>query len=967
MRWAWPLGHAGVVSDRRWTGGRTTVYFADARFETATGRLSRGADELYLRPKTAAVLSCLVRRPGEVVAKRELMEEVWPEGFVGDSVLAVCVNELRRVLADDAREPRYVETVHRRGYRFVAPVSLVPPTAIRAPDEAGVVRVGQRALPFVGRDDEVAELDARWQEALSGHRQLVFVAAHAGVGKTALVDVVVDRIERAGGTFIGRGQCIEQFGEGEAYLPLLEALSSLCRYPDAHIVTDVLRSAAPTWLLQLPALLGDANVEELRLRATGASQARMLREFADAVEVLSARRPLVLVCEDLHDSDRSTAELFAHLARRREPARLLVLGTYRPAEAVARSQHLRHVVQDLRARGLCQHLPLELLPVPAVEDYLVRRLRPRRPVGTFVAEVHQRTEGNALFVETVVDFLLDHDLLEANGELTSSRDRLDRLGVPDSVRQFIERQVESLDAGDRTLLEAAAAAGVEFSVEAVRAGLSERTDVTAADVEARCQRLTERTAMLAAAGAVEWPDGTATARYRFSHAMYQEVLYEHLHGPAGRESVHRRIGRRIAAGYGSRTGQVAAELAMHFQRGRDFPAAVRHYQEAAESALERSAHREALGHTERALELMPRIPAGAERSLVELRLRLAQTAALIAAKGFGSPEVARAYDVAGVLSQEVADAPLRLAVLCGQWNLAIAQADLREATHVAEQLDLLAEKHPDPAIWLQVHNIRGQTYKDVGDLVAADDRVERALALYDPVAHRLLALLYGEDPGVICYAYGALVSWLRGHPDQARRRAAAALQRARELSYPAGLAQALWEAAMLYQHCGDVDRVMVLTAELVELCAEYDLSTWSPVGRILNSWAIARGGDLARSIPLLRHGYAEWPVGGIELYRPYHASLLAEALAAHGDMAAALATAKEGLDTARRTGETWYEAELVRLGGELLIVEHAEDGGTVADDVAAAAERAFVEARAISRRQHARAPELRAATSLARL
>ena len=304
----------------------------------------------------------------------------------------------------------------------------------------------RREVPFVGREVELAVLDDWWQQARAGRRQVVFVAAPVGVGKTALIDVFVDRLHEGEHVLVGRGLCVAQFGESEAYLPVLDALSGLCRGSHGHHVREILGAAAPTWLLQLPRLLEPADLEALRLRTVGATAERMLRELGDALEVLTADWPLVLVCEGLHRSDRSTIELLAYLARRPAPARLLIVGTYRSPEVLSESHPLRQVVRELRAQGQCGFLSLELLGRPAVAAYLHERLAPGRPSEALIADVHQHTDGNALFMTTVVNYVIDRGLLtDAAGEMRS-QEPLDRLGIPDSVGQFIEQQLHELAA-----------------------------------------------------------------------------------------------------------------------------------------------------------------------------------------------------------------------------------------------------------------------------------------------------------------------------------------------------------------------------------------------------------------------------------------------------------------------------------------------------------------------------------------
>src|SRR5206468_9686388 len=190
------------------------------------------------------------------------------------------------------------------------------------------------AGPVVGRQREVAILEEWFPDAAQGHRRLGFISGEAGIGKTTLIDFWLAGLAAGSAVRIGRGQCSEHYGEGEPYLPLFEALGQLSCGTEGAAVTAVLRRCAPMWLAQLPGLVSEMELERLQRQVQGVTQARMLRELAQALEVLTTDRPLVLVLEDLQWSDLSTVEFLTYMAQRREPARLLVLGTYRPAEAV---------------------------------------------------------------------------------------------------------------------------------------------------------------------------------------------------------------------------------------------------------------------------------------------------------------------------------------------------------------------------------------------------------------------------------------------------------------------------------------------------------------------------------------------------------------------------------------------------------------------------------------------------------
>ncbi|MGH7859030.1 MAG: AAA family ATPase, partial [Candidatus Binatia bacterium] len=300
------------------------VFFAPFRLDAESGRLWNGASELAIRPKTLAVLCHLTENAGQLVTVGDLAHAVWADSHGSAPLVKGCVRELRKLLDDEPAAPRYIETVGRRGYRFVAAIEPVS-TALDS-SWAG----GAAGSTFVGRRTELAELGARLEAALSGRRQILFVSGEAGVGKTTLAGRFLAAAAARHELRAARGQCVEHYGPGEPYLPVLQALTTMCRGPGGDRVLDVLGRFAPTWLAQMPALLSEAEQERLRARVAGANRERMLREMCDAVEALAAERPLVVWLDDLHWSDPSTVDLISSLALRAERARFLLLGTYRP-------------------------------------------------------------------------------------------------------------------------------------------------------------------------------------------------------------------------------------------------------------------------------------------------------------------------------------------------------------------------------------------------------------------------------------------------------------------------------------------------------------------------------------------------------------------------------------------------------------------------------------------------------------
>src|SRR5262245_45454387 len=290
-------------------GPEQQVLFDPFRLDPGNARLWRGEQAIALTPKAFAVLAYLLQHPGRLVTKDELLQAIWADSLVTDASLKVCIREVRKALRDQPQKPRFIETVHRRGYRFIAETTVVdpPPPKARRRGTPAAPRPPQKPA-LVGREAELLQLQGWLDKALGDGRQMVFVTGGPGSGKTALVDAFLQRVS-AQDLCIASGQCLEQYGAGEAYLPVLEALSQLCHDPRRGHLIPLLGRHAPTWLARIPWLQSAAGQQAAPPQAQGASPERMLREMAEALEALTAQAPLVLVLEDLHWSDYSTLDL----------------------------------------------------------------------------------------------------------------------------------------------------------------------------------------------------------------------------------------------------------------------------------------------------------------------------------------------------------------------------------------------------------------------------------------------------------------------------------------------------------------------------------------------------------------------------------------------------------------------------------------------------------------------------------
>ena len=560
----------------------------------------KGADErILLTPKAFAVLRHLVEHAGRLVTHDELLDAVWPNTHIQPQAIKKLVLDLRNSLGDRAKKPLFIETLHRRGYRFIAAVSegtaVLP--AVSAQSARG---------KLVGRERELSELGDCLGKALRGERQIVFITGEPGIGKTALAEVFQRQAAvEAPGLRIARGQCVEGYGGKEAYYPMLEALGQLCRGTGGDSVVQILAAQAPTWLVQFPALVKREQREMLQREILGSTRERMLREIGDALEAITSASPMLLVFEDLHWVDYSTLDLISALARRRAPAQLMLIATKRPVDMVIPEHPLKALKQDLLLHQLCREIKLESLSEAEVAEYLGAESSDDKLTEGLAKLIYHHTEGNPLFVVATLDHLTEQGLVFQERGAWKLRVPLEQvaLAAPEKLRRMIEAQINNLSDEQRHALDVASVAGAAFSARvcAAAAGVDQE------NFEDFCEELSRRHHIVCSAGSERLPDGTVSARYEFVHSLYREVFYRRL---ALRRAarLHQRIGEETETLFSNRLSEAAPQLAHHFEQASDWQRAVKYLRVAAETATRRFASREAMASLQRALELSSKLP-----------------------------------------------------------------------------------------------------------------------------------------------------------------------------------------------------------------------------------------------------------------------------------------------------------------------------------------------------------------------
>lgn len=594
--------------------------------DTSNECLWQNGVQIAIPPKPFAVLRYLVDNPGRLVTHDELLDALWPETFVQPQVLRTYMLDLRKVLGDDAKQPRFIQTVPKRGYCFVAPIADRAERELRT--QPGISAPEEKGSTIVNREEELARLKESARLAASGQRQVVFIAGETGIGKSALVDAFCH--QAAARAMIARGQCVRGFGGNEEYYPVMEALGQLCASPDSEKACAILARLAPAWL----AALGRVPVASASPISRTSGPERLLADLCAALEELAAEKPLILVFEDLHWADHSTLHLISALARRRSQSRLMLIATYRPLSAA--SEHpLKELKQDLQMRRLCSEIALAPLAKAAMKDLVRRELHQDDLPPGLAGFVHQRSEGNPLFAIAILDHLIAQKFLvrDGAGDASQWRQRAEfpemEAGVPDELAQMIELEIDRLNAREQRILEAGSLMSVAFPAWAVAAALEEEL----AGAEETCDELARRLHFLDRAGQDELPDGTQSAFYVFAHELFREVL-NRRQPTARRAAMHLRIAERLRTLFAGREADVAREVAMHYEAANEWQRAIVALRDAARHAKHRNALAEGDELLARALRLAENLrePARAEVN-VELRGDLAdlREAAVVAA------------------------------------------------------------------------------------------------------------------------------------------------------------------------------------------------------------------------------------------------------------------------------------------------------------------------------------------------
>jgi predicted ATPase/DNA-binding CsgD family transcriptional regulator len=809
----------------------------------------------------------------------------------------------------------------------------------------------------VGRANEAAQLQAGFESATAAHGLLLCVTGEAGIGKTTLVeDFLAGLSATRHPHLVGRGRCSERLAGAEAYLPILEALESLVRGQAGRAVTRLMKRAAPLWYMQVIPKPTERSAGDSAPEVAPISQERLKREFVTFLQEVSQSRPLVLFIDDMHWADVSTVDLLGYTGAKLESLPVLIIATYRPSDLFPAKHPFSTVQLDLQTRGVCREVPVEFLSRHDIDSYLAIEFPGHRFSPSFSGVIHEKTEGNALFMVDMLRYLKAQRVIaeqQGHWALAEAVPAIER-EVPESVRSMILRKIDQLEETDRTLLVGAAVQGYDFESAVIAHALKR----DAGEVEERLSALDKLYGFVRPMGELEFPDTTLSVRYRFVHVLYQNAFYGSL-GPTRRSSLSAAVAEALLSFHGEYVAAIASTLAFLFESARDSWRASGYYLLAVQNAGRVFAHNEEITLARRGLELLKTVPQTPERAERELNLQVALGLAVTFSRGYASAETKSETARTLALCEGMGNNPQIVPVWFALGPYYLTSADLTKAREIGERLLAIAEAAQDPVLFLGAHTIFGLAVQLQGEHLLSHQHLERAVALHDPRQIASYAAIYRTDPGM--YARGGSIRnlYLLGYPDQAARRVGDTLLLARQGADRSSAGFPLTFAAFFYQFLGKAEKVLEVADECLALSREYGIPQEQAWVTTIRGWAAAESGHVDEGLAEIRAGLALQQSGGAVVAWPQFLAILADAARKAGRIEEALAAVAQGLEVAQKNGEHFYDAELYRLKGEFLIMQAAAD--------VPEAERCFLTAIETARRQSAKALELRAAISLSRL
>jgi class 3 adenylate cyclase/predicted ATPase len=803
---------------------------------------------------------------------------------------------------------------------------------------------------LVGRDEELELLLRRWWKAKTGEGQVVLLSGEPGIGKSRLTAALLERLAGEPHTRL-RYFCSPQHTDSALY-PIITQMERAAGFAhddtaqakldklDALLAQNITPRQDAARLAEMLLLPNDGRYPTLELAAQQRRQ-KTLEALTAQLEALSRSNPVLMIFEDVHWIDPTSLEALGPTVDRLRTLGVLLIVTYRPEFAPPWIGQ-PHVTA---------------LTVNRLGDWeiaaMIDRVTGNKPLPASIRlDIIERTDGIPLFVEEMTKAVLE---AESEGDVrkTAAAIPSSAVAVPASLHASLMARLDRLGHA-KEVAQIAAAIGREFS-HALLAAVVRKPET---ELNSALDRLIE-------AGLLFRQGLPPQATYLFKHALVQDAAYGTLLREP-RRALHARIAETLESQFTEIAENRPELLARHCTEAGLIEKAAGLWGKAGQRSLERSALVEAAAQLTRALDQTATLPATPSLRREQIKLQIGLSNALMHVKGYAAPETKGAIEQARLfieqseaLGEPPEDPLLLFSALYGVWavNYVVFNGDI--CRDLAAQFLTLAEKKRATSPLLMAHAIIGHTSLNGGDFNKAREHYDKGIALYDPSEHRPLATRFGQDIRVAILSYRSLALWLLGFPEAALKDAENSVKYGRETGQAASLMFVLYVTDILHILCGNYSVATAQAQELFLVADEKGALLWKASGMMFEGCVLASTGKSSEAIERLTAGSIGYQSTGATTFLTWFLSYLIRAYLELGQFNDAWRRIGEMMTAVQTTKESWWEADLHRIAGEVALKSPEPD--------AAKAEAYFERALAVARQQQAKSWELRASMSLARL
>ena len=806
------------------------------------------------------------------------------------------------------------------------------------------VAIAAQLTPLVGREQEVGLLIDRWEQVEEGLGQVVLISGEAGIGKSRLLQGIYDNLE-------GRPHWLLEhrcspYHQNSTLFPIIESLERWLGFRKEDSSEDRLQllerrledySVQTTESVPLFAGLLSVPLDDRYPQLNLSPQRQRQRTMELLVQLLveaASQHPVLAVYEDLHWADPTTLEFLGLLVDQVATSNVMAVFTFRP-----------EFTPPWGSRGHLTQISLNRLPQRLATDMMARLTGGKELPEEVVTQIAAKSDGVPLFVEELTQMVLESGLLHEVGgryELTGS---LTALAIPSTLQDSLTARLDRL--GEvKEVVQLASVLGREFIYQLIQA-VYHQDQVPLAD---NLKQLVT--------GEFLYQQGVAPeASYIFKHALIRDAAYNSLL-ISRREQYHQMVAHVYEESFPDTVETQPELVAHHYTEAGLNQQAITYWQQAGQIAMRRSATIEAVNHLTTGLGLLEELPDSLERATSELAIQTMLANCLLQTRGYTDPEAQQRFKRAQELIEQVGETSQYFQVMFGVTAFYLIRADYQACGELAEQFFTAAERNNEPFALHLAHCLWGCSLFYQGVFAPAHDHFLLAVSRYELHEHRHLALTYVQDPTSTSLCFSARILWLLGYPSKASDRIQEAVTLAQEVAHPftSGFVNAF--AAVHHLISGPIELALSYTDAVLELGQQQSFASWRLFGSIFRAACWAQMGRTSEAIAGLKQGLLAIAGAGTLISHTQYLWWLAEAHLFDGQADEGLKVLDEAFAHLNNTGERYWEAELYRIKGELLLLPGGSEGE---------AEACFNQAFEVSRSQSAKSLELRAAMSLARL